>query len=332
MEVRMPVVRFEQAIEMAGEGRKIVLLGNGFSIAYSRDMFDYSSLYNRAIVDGGEERLQGVFEEFGTMDFELVMKFLDSSSRMSALYGCEGVCLDDMGGDIVRLRESLINVIVASHPEHSRVIEESRYDSTNSFLRNFSSFYTTNYDFLLYWCLFRGANPLRNHVNDGFSRDENEDLVWTGNREQSFFYLHGALHFYHEHTDIKKLVYSNGVLRDQVRDKINSNKFPLIVSEGTHTQKLEKIESNKYLMDAYSHLCSERGSLFIHGHGMSGNDDHLWNAIRINNQIESLYVSIYGREDLQGNIATIAKVNDIAEGRPVVIYSAESVPLWSLVG
>lgn len=323
----MPLLTFTEALQQSGNNDKLVLLGNGFSIAFSYDMFSYSSLYNKGIVERNDEQLQEVFEALETRDFEVVMKSLNSSSRISQIYSCGNECIDLMHNAIENVKAALIDVIVESHPENSRIIEETKYNGTNRFLQNFKSFYTTNYDFLLYWCLFRGHSQYRPRFNDGFSRDTGI-LEWTGGTGQNLFYLHGALHLYHQHTSIEKIAYLNGVLRDQVRERITDGKFPMIVSEGSSHQKLERIESNKYLMHAYSNLQNASGSLFIHGHSMSDNDDHLWNAIKNNANIDKLFISIHGDPRLQHNAQTIAKAISVANNRYINFYTSESVRLW----
>ncbi|ABM28494.1 DUF4917 family protein [Nitratidesulfovibrio vulgaris] len=323
----MPLVNFDEAVESVADTRKILLLGNGFSIAYSGELFAYSSLYSKAILDNNRTRLQRVFDVLNTMDFELVMNTLEGSAKISELYDCKSECFDEMMNDIDELRDSLVEVIIDSHPEHRRVINEEQYNRTNTFLSRFDCYYTTNYDFLFYWCLFGGANPICRRVNDGFTR-EDDTLKWRPCANQNLFYLHGALHLYHEHTTIKKLCYSEGVLRDQVRENIVGGRFPMVVAEGTSLQKLERIESNKYLSYAYSSLCRASGVIFIHGHSLSDNDDHIWNAISANRDISELYVGLYGDENSNGNLAIKDKARRIAMDRNVIFYASQSAQLW----
>ena len=58
------------------QGRKVnLLLGNGFSIAYDRNIFSYNSL-SRYIMESDDELVKRLFKVYNTQNFETIMQQL----------------------------------------------------------------------------------------------------------------------------------------------------------------------------------------------------------------------------------------------------------------
>ena len=137
----------------------------------------------------------------------------------------------------------------------------------------------------------------KQNFNDGFGKikDINDYVVWDSKNNASVYFLHGALHIFDSDDEIKKFTWINTGKRliDQIRSALNSNKFPIFVSEGTSKEKKAKIFHNAYLSKAYRSFESIGKNLFIFGHSLDENDSHILHMIA-SGKIENVYISIYG--------------------------------------
>ena len=81
-------LKFNEAIvEVDSQGRKPhVLLGNGFSIG-AHEEFEYGSLYEQARCAQLPLRAVELFEEYGTTNFEGVLRRLDNGIWLAQHYG-----------------------------------------------------------------------------------------------------------------------------------------------------------------------------------------------------------------------------------------------------
>ncbi|MBK6559963.1 MAG: DUF4917 family protein [Dehalococcoidia bacterium] len=82
----MAFLTYQEVLEAAGNGRKHLLLGNGFSIGCDA-RFRYDSLYAYAKEEGLSGRAQAVFERLGTNNFEGVLRALDDTAFVAEVYG-----------------------------------------------------------------------------------------------------------------------------------------------------------------------------------------------------------------------------------------------------
>lgn len=192
---------------------------------------------------------------------------------------------------------------------------------------------------------------------DGFGRDtfidngevEVSDYVtWQGTsnaRNQSTFYLHGALHLFDVGADLQKYTWiDTGIpLVDQTRSALENDKFPLFVSEGDSAKKMSSITHSAYLYHNYKSfngVCStvSRGKapntcLFTYGVSFAENDNHILDIIALGT-IKQIYVSLYGDSSSATNKDIIKKVNKLAAYRsdkfPLTItyFNAESANVW----
>src|SRR5690606_40531822 len=71
----LKIYKYKDILEQANElgCKKHLLLGNGFSIAWNKDIFNYESLYN-SIDFSKKKRLKKVFDQLKTTDFEYVLR------------------------------------------------------------------------------------------------------------------------------------------------------------------------------------------------------------------------------------------------------------------
>jgi hypothetical protein len=224
------------------------------------------------------------------------------------------------------------------------------------------SIYTVNYDLLLYWTVLHDQviqwnteNPFDSVLkqteplehDDGFRAPEDDPdapyVTWEAEGaadSQNIHFLHGALHLFDYGPDLQKKCWerSGGTpLVDQIRAALNETRFPLFVSEGDTESKLTRIRHSGYLqrsLKSFAGVCRSPGaSLFIYGHSLAPNDDHVLRQIE-KGKIHALYVSLHGDPESNSNRAIVSRAQRIAATRhernpiDVVFFSAESAAVW----
>lgn len=222
--------------------------------------------------------------------------------------------------------------------------------------------YTVSYDLLLYWTLLHDrviqwstenlidsvmeqTEPLQH--DDGFRAPELEPdapyVTWEAEGaadNQNIHFLHGALHLFDYGADLQKKCWerSGGIpLVDQVRTALDENRFPLFVSEGDSQSKLVRIRHSGYLqrsLKSFAGICRSPGaSLFIFGHSLALNDEHVLCQIE-KGKVGQLYVSLYGDPANDANRSIINRAQRFALARhernplEVHFFSAESAGVW----
>ncbi|HIT92724.1 MAG TPA: DUF4917 family protein [Candidatus Stercorousia faecigallinarum] len=333
----MTYLTFDKAIEECNDYEKFLLLGNGFSRAFDEKSFDYSSLLDSPNIPF---YIKKVFHTFHTSDFEVIIKKLESSAQLLNAYDHRLTTSGRLNQEANNLRDELINRILEIHPLSQNDIEKDRMFKTLVFLSNFNKIFTLNYDCLLYWALVNREDFLKKYPNieifkmdDGFRPYYNE-LAWRETETQNVFYLHGALHIYKKAYGLICKPHNDGrYLMDVIKDNIYNNKYPLIVTEGSSTNKLNKIlkENNEYLSYCYSKLKGIKDVLFIHGHSLDKKDKHIFDAISKNSTIKRVYISLCSKEKYQEKrekADTFFANREREKTLEVFFYDAESANLW----
>lgn len=305
--------------------RKInLLLGNGFSIAYDKDIFSYNAL-SRFINNSDDETIKRVFEVYNTQNFESIMQQLNNMvDVLKILEAPNGLC-EKVTSLSTELKSKLIDAISAMHPEQVFTVDEAKSRHCAGFLREYidndGHIFSTDYDLLLYWVLLR--NGVENFV-DGFGREaENvedgvytpeEDIEWSEliwgkyKSSQNVHYLHGALPLFDEGKDIIKVEYDgSNYLLDVIKKKIENGSYPVFVAAGNSNEKMQHISHNKYLQHCYDSLCHIAGSLVVLGFSFGDNDTHIIDAINEaawhnhkgspNDKLVSVYVGVFSEDD-----------------------------------
>ena len=223
-----------------------LMLGNGFSVAFDKTIFNYKSLsealnYEKyqeffdkdGIAKQDIENLKKAFNNISNYDYENLMNIiLQGNEYFNAFGGTDHMNKEESCDKIKsntdllkKLKKILITIIAITHPEASWSIPEKKRKSCCEFLQNFigkskenGKIYTFNYDLLLYWVCMRSDEelPIKKNHRDGFGMADyknnvedpkNYDLIWSG-ITQSIYYLHGAMHYFTcENGDIEKLYY-----------------------------------------------------------------------------------------------------------------------------
>jgi Domain of unknown function (DUF4917) len=319
-------------------------LGNGFSRACRNDIFSYNSLFDSAVFLGTSPEIKNAFKLLGTTDFELVMNSLKNSSLLTSLYDPNNSPLiSKFQSDAVKLREILVKTLTKHHPEKPGEISDLEYNNSLKFLSYFDKIYSLNYDLLLYWVLMKEPNQKR---DDGFrdpfkgkSKDYFEEnfVVWENStHSQNIHYLHGALHLFYSGPDLQKYCWERtGIkLLDQIDLALKNNKFPLIVAEGTSKQKLERIQRSSYLGHNFRSLGAIGGSLFLYGHSLAENDEHILKQISGNPHLKKIFISIHGdsKEDSKKRIIQRGEILRYHRGedtkKEIFFFQAETASVW----
>lgn len=148
--------QFEEVMSSLSKKKRTVhlLLGNGFSMAYDREIFSYNALYD-FVSSLDDPMLAGVLKAMKTKNFELMMEQLDTFGELLDVLGyANGDLKTKLQAAHVGLRKSLIDAIKSLHPEHVFKIPQDKSECCAKFVSRFldtgGSIFTSNYDLLLY--------------------------------------------------------------------------------------------------------------------------------------------------------------------------------------
>lgn len=277
------LLTYEEVLDKTKDMKRHLLLGNGFSMAYEKERFSFTNLLESAIkkrIIKKNTPIYKLFSEFGTSDFELIIKQLESSSIVLNNYSdVSSEIIEQINKDADALKHHLVKIVTNNHPEKSTEIEDKEYLQCIDFIKKYDSIYTLNYDSLLYWVamhyleIFEKEKDLPPHeqtvideearliVNDGFADKtgvhEKIDYVIfrndSGNFYQTIHFLHGALHIFDKQHEIIKNTFSKTEkpLKKQTLENLKNSVYPIFISEGTANKKLARIIHNSYLNNSY---------------------------------------------------------------------------------
>ena len=336
----MELLSFEQALDRSpGPNKRHVLLGNGFSRAWRDDVFSYGALLDQANFNDCPTARKA-FEALETTDFEYVMRALRNTVTLLRIYDGDAELCERLTRDANALREILVQTIAASHPARPSEISHEEYAHARRFLAHFQRIYTLNYDLLLYWTLMQQKIEPVVSSDDGFrTPDYGESAYVTWDVEntdtQNVFYMHGALHIFDVGHEIQKFTWINtGIaLIDQVRSALEEGRYPLFVAEGTSESKTTRVRHSDYLSRGYRSFSKIGGDLFVFGHSMAPNDEHVISLIE-KNKCSRLFVSLYGNPNSEGNLWIRERATQLAQHRPpsrpleVFFFDAASASVW----
>lgn len=338
---------FQNALAQSSSKRHL-LLGNGFSIALRPEIFSYSSLFEAANFSD-IPYADKIFNALNTRDFETVIRVLMSASRLLSAYSKQinPTLISQLQKDAAAIKKILVSAIAENHPDNPFQVTTEQFASCRTFLQHFSHIYTLNYDVLLYWALMQDEiDDLDIKPDDGFRHPEEDPeapyVSWLESHSPTVHYLHGALHLFDNGSEITKYTWSKTdvPLLTQIRMALDEEKYPLFVSEGESRVKMQKILHNAYLHKAYRSLESICGqtasSLFIYGHSLAENDDHVLRRI-VRGRISAVYISVFGDPDTPQNKKLIRRASDLASQRAsrttrfpleVNFFDANSAAVW----
>jgi len=328
---------------------KHFLFGNGFSMAYDRNIFSYNAL-SKFIENTGDPMIRNLFEKLNTKNFELIMQQLDNFCEIAEIFSEDKTLVPKIKKASEKLKNSLVDAIKELHPEHVFTIPEEKSQSCISFLQEYLNkggfVFSTNYDLLPYWVLMR--NKAQN-ASDGFGRDletdidggeyidpdelEYSELRWGKYKEnQTIFYLHGTLPIFDTGINIIKVEYdTEHYLLQNVSERIDKKEYPIFVTAGNGKEKLTHIMHNKYLSFCYEKLCNIQGSLVTFGFNFGDYDTHIIDAInvaakkgsKIRDKLWSIYIGVFSDDDLNH----ILEIQNKFKCK-VTPYNARTANIW----
>ena len=344
----MAVLKYADVVEKLGKGRSHLLLGNGFSIACDK-CFSYSSLFEYAKANGLSSRAAAVFDRLGTNNFEGVMRLLDDGEWLAFHYGLLTGTDRPMKADLDSVKSSLIASVAKTHPDHTHKIATEAKNACIAFLESFHNIFTTNYDILLYWVEMEGLDRLKGR--DGFRQDvdgfEDDYLVFSEHvgGDKGLFFIHGALHLYVEHGEVRKHTWSRSgkSLIENVRDGLDAGRYPLFVAEGRAEHKLEQIQRSGYLSYCLGKLERIENAMVTFGLSFGESDDHISDALARNRKLSTLYVGLFGDPDGSANLEVRKHVARLTEHRKKLVeagrcrdnltvefFDSATAPVWRL--
>lgn len=330
---------------LKGKKRKLnLLIGNGFSIAYNKEIFSYNAL-SKFVQNTNNENLHKLFNIINTNNFEQIMRELKLFEKIAKEFNENDALANTLEKISNDLKVSLINAVEELHPEVVFSISDDECKSCSNFLADFldskGQIFSTNYDLLLYWVLMRANLP---NCIDGFGRDlENEDelvkgeeaefseLRWGKHKEeQNIHYLHGALPIFDSGYDIVKEEYDGRYLLEKIKNRMSKNNYPIFVTAGTGEEKLNHIMHNHYLSYCYDSLCRISGSLVTFGFNFGAYDEHIIRAVNKaaaqspEKKLWSIYIGIFSEEDKKH----IEEISDKFKIQKIHLFDAKTVNLW----
>jgi len=353
---------FADALAETHSLKRHLLLGNGFSIALFPDRFRYASLLEETNFSQIPEA-EAAFKSLETTDFEVVIHALRQAVILHRIYDNHPEISRKMDDDAEILKELLVQAIAGTHPERPSDITEEQYQSCRQFLSHFlgdarsningkdrrGCVFTLNYDLLLYWALLHVNEDDDNAVilkhDDGFRESDSEHdapyVSWEGEvlHTQCVYHLHGALHIYDDNGNVNKICWerSGGIpLVDQIRASLEEDKFPLFVSEGSSASKFAHIRHSAYLHVGLRKFGAQEGCLFVFGHSLAENDDHVLEQIE-RGKYERLYISLHGDASSEWNKKIIRRAEKIqrfrqdrkkAKALDIKFFDASSAKVW----
>ena len=255
-----------------------LLLGNGLSINVWPP-FGYSRLYEHAEQAALSDEDRELFGE--TPNFELVLADLLTAIRVNQVVGLDTGAIYDRYRTIQRALGSAVRDV---HVNRDAVPPTTR-GAIRRVLEQFEWVFTTSYDLLLYWAIAYGGHfrPFKDHFRWGGRCEFDPDRAEVVQGEVPVYFLHGALHL---------VVGGSGVtwklrrtfmstLLEQFGEPIfgDEQARPLLVTEGSATDKLRAIDANAYLSHGLRRLETNALPLVVFGSSLSEQDQHIVDAI-----------------------------------------------------
>ena len=105
------------------------------------------------------------------------------------------------------------------------------------------------------------------------------------------------------------------------------------MTEGTSIQKLARIQHSGLLNRAYRSFASISGKLFIYGHSLASNDDHLLELVE-DGSLKAVFVGLYGDPNSSVNRAIVERANRFSNARrkhsstDVFFFDSASAHVW----
>jgi hypothetical protein len=181
------------------------------------------------------------------------------------------------------IQRGLGHAVRAVHLIRSRIPDATLKNIRDELLR-YEWIFSTSYDLLLYWAMGCGGSfkPFVDHFR-GSQLEFDPDRADVRVGDVPVYFLHGALHLVVGGSGVTWKLRRGEVqsVLDQFGEPIHGDPQarPLLVTEGTARDKLRAIDGNAYLAHSLQKLRSTGLPLVVFGSSLSGQDDHLLDAL-----------------------------------------------------
>jgi len=329
------ILDFEDQVKEAD--KKTIIIGNGFGLAFDRAFgkkcFSWNSLLDLCDIEEGTP-LYDLMAECG-YDFELAHQKLNNALEVLKKYNEPQDRIDYYQAQVETLREQLVVAVSVSHPDsfsNATRKDEDKIRNCRRFLRKFNEIYSLNYDLLLYWvrCHWGPYLGLDSFCNSS----EHDDLVFRADDSSNFLFPHGALFLNRDGISATKVRSSkyNPILA-VVESNIQNGIFPMVVSEGTGSQKETVIRGNEYLTYCFERLQQTEGTVFTFGCSfMDQKDEHIIKQL-LRSPAEKIVVGEYAPDRakairLLNEFEQVQKKKGGRRRVPVYIADTSGVNVW----
>lgn len=308
-----------------------LLLGNGSSIAVD-GCFNYPSLFEEALrLDHLTSNVQAVFDKFGVIDFELVLRRLWQAKLVNE-------ALDLPRGEVEEayeeVRQALISTIRDTHVSYEDAREH--FEPIYKFMQEFDFVVSLNYDLIVYWAAQYGNRTLGRWFKDCFQssafRNDWKSLCdsYGADGTTLYFYPHGNLVLRREGFSSERKIQAgtDNNLLDAILEKWETcNLAPAFVCEGTEENKRDAISSCNYFERVFFEvLPSLDETLVVYGWGFGDQDEHIIEQIA-KSCVKRIAVAIYSDDQvLCGNIERKLQSLNLEE---LVFFDAQSEGCWN---
>lgn len=317
-----------------------IILGNGASIAVSQS-FDYGSLLRHVReADMLAPDVEELFHVFGTEDFELLLRILRQANYVNEHLKLEDTrTLQAYQG----IRDCLIRAVRDVHPSYADI--RHYLPRMYSFLKQFRTVFSLNYDLLVYWVVTYGLNIEDGHRFKDCFVDGTFDERWRRLRNPAprrpeeaitlIFYPHGNLALYRDIDGWEgKVRRQSDYLLDEISNQwCNNQNVPLFVSEGESKQKISSIRQSHYLSTVYDDVLTSIGpTLTLFGWGLGEQDRHMLRRMR-EGSIKRVAVSVFRNDQAYCERARSLIRADLEdpedpEDPEIVFFDSESPGCW----
>ncbi|HEF1994310.1 TPA: DUF4917 family protein, partial [Campylobacter jejuni] len=121
---------YDEVLRQTDE-RRHLLLGNGFSMAYDKNRFSFTSLLQSAIdkdIIKENSNIHQIFKNNNTSDFEEVIKILENTSKILKIYTQNESLCEQLLEDSKKLKQFLVDIVTNNHPEKITEIPDNKFD------------------------------------------------------------------------------------------------------------------------------------------------------------------------------------------------------------
>lgn len=279
-----------------------LLLGNGASMAVHKE-FNYGSLFEAAQERGHlTPQVAAIFDAFKVNDFELVLRSLWQAKVVNEKLGERVTKVVEAYHEV---RTALIATVRDVHISHEDALPH--LEPIYTFMHQFKTVVSLNYDLLVYWALMQSHGELGIWIKDCFGKGGAFADDWEARREPYYadgttlvFYPHGNLVLARNFDQSERKITTKGfqdLLGQILAEWENEEAVPLFVCDGTSDHKVKSIAGSSYLQTVYREVLPKMGqSLTIYGWAIADQEEHILQKLK-QARPHRIAVSVFQKEE-----------------------------------